>query len=187
MFILHKIFEFLLDTIQTILLAASVFLVIYIFIARPFQVSGQSMYSTFKDGEYVLTNLITLRFETPVKGDVIVFKAPNDPDKDYIKRIIATEGDNVFIKDGFVYLNNQKLDESKYLQSNVRTYGESFLTEGKVITVDKDEFFVLGDNRPASSDSREFKPIKLSSIIGKSMFVYWPPNAMRWVKNPYYN
>ena len=142
------------------------------------------MYPTFKDGEYVLTNLIVLRFGPPVKGDVIVFKAPNDPDKDYIKRVIATEGNSVFIKDGFVYVNNQKLDESKYLQSSVRTYAESFLTEGKVVTVDKDEFFVLGDNRPGSSDSRDFKPIRLSAIIGKSMFVYWPPNLMRWVKNP---
>lgn len=185
MFILRKIYEFLIDTIQTILLAASVFLVIYIFIARPFQVSGQSMHPTFKDGEYVLTNLITLKFEPPAKGDVIVFKAPNDPDKDYIKRVIATEGDTIFIKDGFVYLNNQKLDESRYLQNTVRTYGEQFLTEGKVVTVDKNEFFVLGDNRPGSSDSRDFKAIKFDAIIGKSTFVYWPPNTLRWVKNPY--
>lgn len=183
--LLRKIYEFLLDTVQTILLAASVFLVIYIFLARPFQVSGRSMVPTFQDGEFVLTNLITLRFGPPVKGDVIVFKAPNDPDKDYIKKVIATENDTVFLKDGFVYVNNQKLDESKYLSNSVRTYGGAFLSDGKVITIAKNEFFVLGDNRPESSDSREFNTIPFSSIIGKSMLVYWPPNRMRWVNNPY--
>ena len=185
MFILRKIYEFLLDAVQTILLAASVFLVIYIFIARPFQVSGLSMFPTFKDKEYILTNLIVLRFQTPKRGDVIVFKAPKDPDKDFIKRVIGASGDSVYIKDGFVYVNNKKLDESGYLKNDVRTYSGSFLNEGKIVTVQEDEYFVMGDNRPYSSDSREFGPIKFSAIIGESMFVYWPPNAMRIVKNPF--
>lgn len=170
---------------QTILLAASIFLVIYIFLFRPFQVSGESMFPTFKNKEYILTNLITLRFADPKKGDVIVFKAPTDAEKDFIKRVIGTPGDSVFLKEGFVYVNGKKLDESAYLGSDVQTYGGSFLKEDEPVTVPTDTLLVMGDNRPFSSDSREWGFLKKSSVIGKSFFVYWPVNTMRIVKNPY--
>lgn len=143
------------------------------------------MYPTFFNKEYILTNLITLRFNDPVKGDVIVFKAPTDPDKDFIKRVIGTEGDTVMVQSGHVFVNGTQLDESAYLSADVMTYGGSFLQENTPVTVPDGQFFVMGDNRPNSSDSREFGTIKRSSIIGKSQFVYWPPNRARWVKNPF--
>lgn len=180
-----KIYSFILDTLQTILLAASIFLVIYIFFFRPFQVSGESMYPTFKNKEYILTNLISLRFEDPKKGDVIVFKAPTDKEKDFIKRVIGTGGDIVYLKDGFVFVNGKKVDESKYLASDVRTYGGAFLKEDQPVTVDNGTFLVMGDNRPFSSDSREWGLLNREDIIGKSFFVYWPVNTMRIVSNPY--
>ena len=186
--IAKKVYAFILDTLQTILLAASIFLVIYIFLFRPFQVSGESMYPTFKNKEYILTNLVTLRFADPQKGDVIVFKAPTDKEKDFIKRVIATEGDSVYLKDGFVYVNNIKVDESDYLSSDVRTYGGSFLQDGAApVKVPDSEYIVMGDNRPYSSDSREWGFLDKKDIIGKSFFVYWPVNTMRVVKNPYNN
>lgn len=183
--ILRKIYFFFLDTMQTILLAASIFLVIYIFLFRPFQVSGESMFPTFKNREYILTNLITLRFDSPKKGDVIVFKAPTDAEKDFIKRVIGTAGDSVGIQDGFVYVNGDRLDESKYLGSDVRTYAGSFLSEDEDVIVPDGEYFVMGDNRPFSSDSREWGFLKQKDIIGKSFFVYWPINNMRIITNPY--
>jgi signal peptidase I len=185
--IAKKVYSFFLDTLQTILLAASIFLVIYIFFFRPFQVSGQSMFPTFKDKEYILTNLITLRFADPVKGDVIVFKAPVDKDKDFIKRVIGVGGDIVYLKEGFVYVNGKKLDESKYLASTVRTYGGAFLKEDQPFTVPQGDFLVMGDNRPFSSDSREWGLLKREAIIGKSFFVYWPVDKMRLVTNPHGN
>ena len=183
--ILRKIYFFFIDTMQTILLAASIFLVIYIFLFRPFQVSGESMFPTFKNKEYILTNLIALRFENPKQGDVIVFKAPTDAEKDFIKRVIGVPGDSVYLKEGFVYVNGKKLNESAYLGSDVRTYGGSFLKEDQPITVPQDEYLVMGDNRPFSSDSREWGFLKKSAIIGKSFFVYWPLNTMRIVTNPF--
>lgn len=181
--IFKKIYTFLFDTIQTVLLAASVFLVIYLFLFRPFEVSGESMFPTFKNSEFILTNLITLRFNDPKRGDVIVFQAPVDHDKDYIKRVIGIAGDTVMIQDGYVYLNGQKLDESVYLSSDVRTSSGAFLREGQPVTVPAGDFIVMGDNRPHSSDSREWGFLKTNEIIGKSFFVYWPPNQMRMVKN----
>ncbi len=143
------------------------------------------MLPTFFDKQYILTNIITLRFGPPKRGDVIVFKAPNDPEKDYIKRVIGIPGDTVMIRNGDVYVNGILLDQSAYLKPEVKTYGGSFLREGVLVSVLPDSYFVLGDNRSGSSDSREwgFVPIKL--IIGKSSFVYWPLDKMGTIKNPY--
>jgi len=183
--ILRKIYLFLLDTVQTFLIAAAVFLVIYVFLFRPFEVKGESMYPNFYDKEYVLTNIVLLRFQDPKHGDIVVFKAPPDPDKDYIKRVIATPGETVSIENGKVILNGKLLDESSYLKPDVVTQGAAFLSEGKTVKVPQDEYFVLGDNRQYSSDSREWGFVKKSNIIGDSMFVYWPLNRMRFVENPY--
>lgn len=185
MFILRKIYAFFIDTIQSILVAAAIFLVIYMFLFRPFQVNGESMFPNFKDKQYVLTNLITLRFNQPKLGDVIVFKAPPDPDKDFIKRVIGVPGDTVAIHDGDVYLNGQKLDQSTFLNSDVKTYGGAFLKDGDTVTVPDKEYFVMGDNRPYSSDSREWGFVPVGNIIGESLFVYWPVNEMEVVHNPF--
>lgn len=184
MFILRKVWAFLVDTIQSILIAAAIFLVIYIFFFRPFQVSGQSMFPNFHDKEYVLTNLITLRFGSIVRGDVIVFKAPPDPEKDFIKRVIGLPGDTVMVRDGDVYVNGQLYDESSYLNSSVKTFGGTFLRDNDTITVPEGNYFVMGDNRPYSSDSREWGFVPMANVIGKSFFVYWPLNEMRGVTNP---
>jgi signal peptidase I len=182
--VLKKIYLFFLDTIQTILLAASVFLVIYIFLFRPFQVSGLSMFPTFQDKEYILTNLISLRTSPLKRGDVIVFHAPDDKEKDYIKRIIGLPGERVVLRAGDVYINDQKLDESQYLHG-VKTYGGAFLRDEEETTVPDGEVLALGDNRPFSSDSRAWGFVKESEIIGKSFFVYFPFSDMHLVKNPY--
>lgn len=143
------------------------------------------MHPTYKNKEYILTNLVGLRLEDPKRGDVIVFHAPTDADKDFIKRVMAVPGDTIYLKEGFVYLNNNKLDESAYLASDVRTYGGSFMHEGESITVPEENYIVMGDNRPYSSDSREWGLLPKSKIIGKSMFVYWPISNMRAIRNPY--
>jgi len=184
MSIIRKIYAFLIDIVETLLLAASVFLVIYVFFFRPFQVNGDSMLPNFTDREYILTNIIVLNFEKPKNGDVVVFKSPPDPEKDFIKRVIAAQNDKIYIKDGSVFLNGEKLDESKYLKSDVKTYGGSFLKEGQEIKVPEESYFVMGDNRAYSSDSREWGFVPRKSIIGKSFFVYWPPEKMGIVRSP---
>lgn len=185
MTLLRKVYAFFIDTIQTLLIIASLFLVIYVFLFRPFQVKGESMYPTFENQQYVLTNIIALRFSKPKLGDVVVFKAPKDPEKDFIKRVIGVPGDTVSIVSGNVYLNGKLLDESTYLSTSIKTYGGFFLMEGKRVTVPPKSYFVLGDNRSNSSDSREWGFIEENSIIGKSFFAYWPPHLAGVVKNPY--
>ena len=182
--ILRKIYVFLIDIVQTLLLAAAVFLVIYVFLFRPFQVNGDSMFPNFTDKEYILTNIIALNFREPKKNEVIVFKAPPDPEKDFIKRVVGTAGDRVMIKDGRVFLNGLQLDESKYLKPEVNTSGGAFLKDGQEVTIPQGKFLVMGDNRSYSSDSREWGFVGKSDIIGKSFFVYWPLNKIGPVKTP---
>ena len=185
MFIFRKIYTFLIDTIQSLLLAAAVFLVIYIFFFRPFQVNGESMYPNFTDKQYILTNIIILRFEEPKLGDVIVFKSPPDPEKDYIKRVIGVPHDRVLLKNGNIYLNDKKLDESAYIKPGIETNQGAFLKESQEITVTDENYFVLGDNRLYSSDSREWGFVPRKNIIGESFFAYWPLDSMSLIKNPY--
>jgi signal peptidase I len=151
------------------------------------------MYPNFHNGEYVITNLIGFEdfkiyhasFGTLKLGDVVVFIAPPDPTKDYIKRVIGLPGDSIYIKGGDVYVNGKLLDESAYLNPDVKTYEGAFLSEGQTITVPPNEYFVLGDNRPESSDSRTWGFVTKDEIIGKSLFVYWPLDRIRLIKNPY--
>lgn len=175
--ILRQIWLFLIDTVQTFAIAIAVFLVVYFLIARPFQVSGDSMFPTYKDHQYIFTNLITPRFGTLQYGDVIVFLAPpasNEAGKDFIKRIIGIPGDRIAIEDGRIIKNGNLLDEGEYLRSDVKTFSGSFLGEKREVTVPADHYFVLGDNRMYSSDSREWGFLEKRKIIGKSFFVYWP-------------
>lgn len=186
MFILRKLYSALVDLFETLVIAGGIFVVIYAFLFRPFQVNGQSMFPTFHDGEYILTNLITLRVNKLDRGDVIVFKSPTNQEKDFIKRVIGLPGDNVMVKDGKVFVNNKQLDESAYLPNDFVTHPGTFLEEGAPITVPKDFYIVMGDNRDFSSDSREWGFVPNDKIIGKSMVVYWPPSSMKYVVHENY-
>lgn len=185
--IARKIYSFLIDTLQSLLIAAAVFLVVYQFLFRPFEVKGDSMIPNFANNDYVLTNLISLNFQNPELGDVIVFKAPRDTEKAFIKRVIGTPGDKITLENGSIYLNEVLLNEEQYLEKVEKTQPGSFLAEGQTIIVPKDHYFVLGDNRNFSSDSREWGFVNKKLITGFSFFVYWPIDKMGIIKNPYDN
>lgn len=188
MSIFKKILGIFGEFLETFVIAGALFALIYYFLLRPFIVVGHSMDPTYADGENVLTNLITLRFSPLKKGDVIVFQAlPPNEEKDFIKRVIGLPGDRVMIKDGSVYLNGEKLGESSYLPVGLETYGGQTFSTGRELTVPKDSYFVLGDNRGNSSDSRDWGFIGKDHIIGKSFLVYWPPARFRLIKDPIYS
>lgn len=173
------------DTLQTFLMALAIFSVIYFFIARPFQVSGESMFPTYKDKEYIFTNILGLKLTALKRGDVVVFKAPIDHSRDFIKRVIGLEGETVQLQDGSVLINGKKLDEKSYLSLDIKTYGGSFLNDKEKITVPKGHIFVMGDNRQSSSDSREWGFLKQTEVIGKTFLVYWPISEAHIVTNPF--
>src|SRR3989344_3336173 len=187
MFILRKLYSAVVDLFETLVIAGGIFVVVYAFLFRPFQVNGQSMFPTLHDGEYILTNLITLRVNNLNRGDVIVFKSPTNDEKDFIKRIIGLPGDIVMVKGGKTFVNNKQLQENEYLPSDFVTNPGSFLKENSPIKVPQDHYFVLGDNRDFSSDSREWGFVAKNKIIGKSMIAYWPPSNAKFVEHEKYD
>lgn len=188
---LKKLGQFFLDTIQAIVLALSLFIVVYLFLFQPHLVKGSSMHPSFHNGEFLLTNKITYRLGPPQRGDVIVFKAPSSEpcaeiDCEYIKRIIALPNERVKVSGGRIYINGQLLDESDYLSQEVTTTSGSFLIENVERVIPEDYFLALGDNRPYSRDGREFGPTPRSTIVGKAWLRYWPVNEIGFVKHENY-
>lgn len=177
--LVHVVYEF----IEAFVVSASVFVVVYLFLMQPHQVSGSSMFPTFKDKEYVLTDKVTYRSRVPKDGDVIVFKAPINENFDFIKRIIATPGQTVMVKDGHVYIDGKVLDEF-YLPASYTTAPGQFLHEGETYTVEPDTLMTFGDNRDHSSDSRDWGPVPYKNIVGRVFFRYWPANVAGIVVNP---
>ena len=183
--VLGSIGKTIYSLIETILVALVLAIVLYLFIMTPHEVVGNSMHPTYKNGEMLMANKITYRVSEPKRGDVIIFKFSDT--QDFIKRIVGVPGDEVMIKDGKIYINNELLDESKYLQSSVITNGSSYLHEGQSITIQENEYFVCGDNRTNSSDSREFGPITQDKIKGKAWIVYFPFTEFRIVQHETYS
>ena len=178
---------FLLDIIQTIVLALSIFVISYLFLFQPHQVKGSSMAPNFHTDEFLLTDKLSYRFNEPKHGDVIVFKAPPSEacaqsECEYIKRIIGVPEDKIRLTAGFIYVNDKKLTEP-YLDPSVVTNPEGFFNENQTLTLKENEYFVCGDNRPASRDGRAFGPIKRDSIIGKAWLRYWPFSKIGFVSS----
>jgi signal peptidase I len=175
------------DFLQGIVVVLAVMVMIYLFIMSPQEVNGQSMEPTFENAEYILTNKIEYKLTNPQRGDIVIFKSPADKEVDYIKRVIGLPGDDIRITDNSYYVNGVKLDETGYLASDVYVFGGSFLSENQDYIVPAGEYWVSGDNRPHSSDSREFGPIAKTDFVGKVIFRYWPVSRMGIIKRPKYN
>lgn len=174
---------FILDITQTFIVAFAFFLIIYGFVVQPHRVSGESMKNTLQDGELILTNKLEYRTKQPERGDVITFKAPNDPKKDFIKRIIGLPEEKIEVTKNQIKIYNKQYPdgfilEEPYLDSFQVTEPGIFLRDGEAVTIPKDEYIVMGDNRINSYDSRNFGLLKKEAIIGKAWFVYWPFNRM---------
>jgi len=174
------------DFLQGIVVFLAILVMIYLFIMSPQEINGQSMDPTFHNGEYILTNKVEYKISDPKRGDVVIFKSPRNKDIDYIKRIIGLPGETIRLSNSIFYVNNKKLDESLYLSPDVKTYGGSYLPENVDITVPAGKYFVCGDNRMHSSDSREFGPIAKGDFIGKALYRYFPFDRTGVISNPVY-
>lgn len=169
---MRSVFNFFWETFKIIAIALLIVVPIRYFLFQPFFVKGQSMEPNFENGDYLIIDEITYRFRAPERGEVVVFKYPNDPSQKYIKRIIGLPGETAQVQDSKVIIldkdgKNVSLDESVYL-SGVLTPGTA------KATLLRDEYFVLGDNRYASSDSRSWGVLPRDNIIGRALIRAWP-------------
>lgn len=166
--------NFLKETLQFALIALFVVLPIRYFIAQPFIVSGESMVPTFHDGDYLIIDQISYRFNEPERGDVIIMRYPLDTKKYFIKRIIGLPSETVSIENGIVTIIGA---EGEQTLSEPYIEFQSNSTTKKVLA--SDEYFVMGDNRAGSSDSRVWGPLPAKNIIGKALIRLLPINDIK--------
>jgi len=172
------------EFLKIILIAAVIVLPIRYFIFQPFIVKGESMVPNFQTGDYVIVDELSFLVGSPQRGNVIVLKYPMDASQRFIKRIIGLPGETIDIKDGKTSITKDgkvlTLDEKKYLP-------DALITDGTVhIVLNNDEYFVMGDNRPFSYDSRRWGVLPKKDIIGKAAFRLLPITNMSFIKTPAY-
>ncbi|MFZ5845186.1 MAG: signal peptidase I [Patescibacteria group bacterium] len=173
------------DFLQGIVVFLAILVMVYLFVMSPQEINGASMEPNFYNGEYILTNKVVYRLTNPQRGDVVIFKSPLNKEIDFIKRIIALPGEKVRLSGNAIYVNNQKVPEP-YLEPGTYIFGGSYLRENQEVVVPEGKYFVLGDNRPHSADSREFGPIAKEDFIGKAILRYWPFSKLGLVARPHY-
>ena len=165
---------FFLETLETLVLAAVLFVIINTLTAR-IRVDGSSMVPSLVHNNYVLVNRLAYQLGEIQRGDVVVFRFPQNREEDYIKRVIALPGETIEIANGMVYIDGQPLAEP-YIQAPM-------LQDYPPVTVPQGMVYVMGDNRNDSSDSRRWGALSLDDIIGKAVFVYWPFHDFGVVKH----
>jgi len=177
----------ILEFVQIAVISAAIIIPIRYFLVQPFYVKGASMEPNFYDHEYLIIDELSYRFEEPARGEIVVFRYPNDPSEFFIKRIIGLPGETVEIVDDQITIyndehpNGELLDESEYLSAETVTTGR------KRTTLNSDEYFVMGDHRDASMDSRMFGPIDYDSLIGRVWFRGLPIGRIGTFETPGYN
>lgn len=154
--------------------------VIRLFVIQPFIVEGSSMEPSFHDRQYIIIDKISYKLRQPKRGEVIVLHPPSAPDQNYIKRIVGLPGETVTVKNGDVTINGAPLTETYTLNEMVAS------SQVVNMTLETDQYFVLGDNRAHSSDSREFGALKKENIEGRTWFVAFPTTDFHFIPLPTY-
>jgi len=182
---MNKLFLYIWEVSKIVVIALLIVVPIRYFVFQPFFVRGQSMEPNFYNGDYLIIDELSYQFRAPQRGEVVVFKYPNDPSQRYIKRIVGLPGETVAVSSGKVFVYQDSLpvalDESIYLPQTIQTQGNVKITLGK------DEYFVLGDNRSLSADSRAWGTLPEEDLIGRVMFRAWPFSALAKVELPVYS
>jgi signal peptidase I len=162
------------ETLDACIFAAVLSLIIITFVVQAFYIPSGSMEPTLMVNDRILVAKFLYRFEPVARGDVIVFRYPLNPSRDFVKRVMGLPGNRVQLKEGVVYVNGQRISEKGYtIKPDYGNYGP--------VTVPRADYFVLGDNRNNSEDSRFFGYVPRANIIGKAIFIYWPPQRIGFV------
>ena len=170
--------RFLWETLQTLVLAGLLIVLFRAFVFQNFVVEGSSMYPTLMQGDRLIVSRLSYIFGEPERGDIIVFQYPFGPERDFVKRIIGLPGETIAIQNGQVFINGKPLSSETYVQN------QSFDNYGP-ITLGDDEYFVMGDNRSGSSDSRSWGPMQRHFIIGKAWLIYYPFERFQILHHPH--
>ena len=183
--IIKKIFKGLVEIVKTL---ATVFIVAFVlktFVIQTFIIEGQSMEKSFHTGEYLLIDKLSYRVTNPKRGDIVVFIPRDDISKSYIKRVIGLPGEKLKITSDKIIINDEVISESSYLGDTIGSIIEP--DESYSINLNDNEYFVMGDNRDSSRDSRVIGPIHKEQITGRAFLVIFPFNNFGLVRVPSYS
>lgn len=181
---IKNVVEFFWEVIKIVVLAFAIVIPIRFFLFQPFVIQGASMEPNFHESDYLIVDELSYRFRAPERGEVIVFKYPYDTSKRFIKRIIGLPGETIEIKDGQVVITGTEGQKT--------VLSEAYIPEGfmapdmSAYQLGEGQYFVLGDNRPASSDSQDWGELPLKNIIGRVQFRLWPLNDLAVIEAPAY-
>lgn len=178
-----KIALFFLEAVKIAIVAGLTIVLVRYFLFKPFYVRGESMEPTFYEKEYLIVDELTYRFRQPVRGEVVVFRSPTQQKEFYLKRIIGLPGERIKIEHGKVVIFNQDNPQGFLIEES---YLEDTTAGATSIALGDDQYFVLGDNRDASYDSRRFGPIDETAIVGRAIFRGWPIPRMAVFGAPEY-
>ncbi|MFC1613217.1 signal peptidase I [Patescibacteria group bacterium] len=178
--------SFIADLIKTVIISLAIILPVRYFVIQPFYVKGASMEPNFHENEYLIVNELVYRLKDPMRGDIIIFKNPRNQKEYFIKRILGLPNETIKIYDHKIQIYNSShqdgiIIEEPYLSSDEITTGN------EIIELKENQYYVMGDNRNKSLDSRNFGPIKKESIIGKVFLRGWPLDKVDLLKNHEYN
>ena len=176
---MKKFVVFVWEIAKVVAISLAIILPIRYYLIQPFYVKGASMEPNFFDHEYLIIDEISYRFTPPERGQVVVFRYPRNPQEYFIKRVIGLPGEEIQIKDGQVWIYNEESPDGfrlqeDYLPADLMTFGQSTDIQTDRVTIGLDEYYVLGDNRNASKDSRSFGPVSRNFITGKVLLRGWP-------------
>ena len=172
---------FILELVRIVIISLVIIIPVRYFLIQPFYVKGASMEPNFFNNEYLVIDEISYRFKDPTRGEIIVFRYPRDPKQYFIKRIIGLPGEKIEVKEGSVFIDDVKLDESEYLSLGLKT------DKDNIWVLKDNEYFMLGDNRNYSLDSRSFGPVDEKYMIGRAWVRGWPFNRITVFEPPFYN
>ncbi len=164
------------DILIFAVIAFAILLPVRLFIAQPFIVMGTSMDPTFENGDYIIVDEISYKLEKPQRGDVVIFKFPQDQTKDFIKRIIGLPGEKVVIKNNTITIINKDNPNGFVLSEPYLTFTGTMADQ--TVQLDNNSYFVMGDNRPVSYDSRSWGPVSSNLIIGRAIVRALPLNQI---------
>ena len=170
----------LLDFFEIVFIVVTVFIVVYVFVGQLLEVTGESMLPNFEDKEQIIAEKVSIKFKDLERGEVVIFRHPEQRDKLLIKRVVGLPGESFQINDGYVYINEEKLSES-YVKEKGDTSGGKVIQEKVVYEIEADSYLFLGDNREKSTDSRDWGAVSKDLIVGRGVLVYYPIEKIRFI------
>ncbi len=181
-FKLGSVTEIILDLIEITVIGTTIFILIYLFVGQLLEVTGDSMLPNLYDSEQIIAEKISVKFKPLQRGEIVIFRHPDENDRLLIKRLIGRPGEIIKVENGLVYIDGEVIEEPYLLKPGV-TFGNKNIIEGVEYAIPSNSYIFMGDNRKESSDSRSFGTVREELVVGRALLVYFPLKNARLIQH----